>query len=379
VDPRIEEYRDLPHVSGEDIESGTGRLLPLHSAAEDGMTSGKYLFDAGVVLYSKIRPYLRKVAIANFRGLCSADMYPLTFDRSRVCLDFAKYALLSERFTAYAVEASARARMPKLNREQLLAYELPLPLVQEQERIAQELTATLATAEKVRRVSGERLAAAEALPAAYLREVFEGTQARIWPMLRLGKLVTKIGSGITPRGGQSVYVSDGVPLIRSQNVRLLRFDAKGLVFITPEQDEEMRLSRVQPGDVLLNITGASIGRVYVAPADRCPANVNQHVSIIRSITDRLSATFLAAFLASPRFQQFIWETQAGATRQALTKEIIEAFEVPVPPLKEQRQIATGLSSRLEGVESLVGHCLAEVETIMSLPAALLRSAFNGND
>lgn len=88
VDPREPEYSKLPHIYGASIESGTGRLLDYQSAAEDGMTSNKYLFEPGVVLYSKIRPYLRKVTIADFKGVCSADMYPLTVASDEILPEF---------------------------------------------------------------------------------------------------------------------------------------------------------------------------------------------------------------------------------------------------------------------------------------------------
>src|SRR5207245_1195041 len=101
-------------------------------------------------------------------------------------------------------------------------------------------------------------------------------------------------------------------------VHMNRFAPDGLVYITVDQDAEMEGSRVQPNDVLLNITGASIGRVCVVPDELCPANVNQHVSIIR-LDDTLSPHFVAYYLASPKFQEFIDDSQAGATRQALTK------------------------------------------------------------
>lgn len=139
IDPKLPEYRDLPHVNGENIESGTGRLFGIKSAAEDRMTSGKYLFDAGVVLYSKLRPYLRKVALADFRGLCSADMYPLSFDPARVDRRFSLWVLLAKPFTDYAVGESQRARMPKLNRDQLFAWQFPLPSMEQQRRVAEAL------------------------------------------------------------------------------------------------------------------------------------------------------------------------------------------------------------------------------------------------
>ncbi|MBD1826030.1 restriction endonuclease subunit S [Microcoleus vaginatus GB1-A2] len=158
-----------------------------------------------------------------------------------------------------------------------------------------------------------------------------------WQSVRLGEYVKKVGSGITPRGGEAVYLQSGIPLIRSQNVHLNRFEMKGLAFISPEQDKQMKETRVLSGDVLLNITGASIGRVCVVPSELCPANVNQHVCIIR--TDKtIEPSYLALYISNPDFQMFIANTESGATRQALTKAQIEDFQVPVPPLEEQKRI-----------------------------------------
>ncbi len=100
----------------------------------------------------------------------------------------------------------------------------------------------------------------------------------------------------------------------------------------------MEGSRVMHGDVLLNITGASIGRVCVVPDECCPANVNQHVCIVR-VTEDVDPHFIAYFISTPAFQKYILDTQAGATRQALTKALVEAFAVPLPPLSEQKQIS----------------------------------------
>ena len=103
-----------------------------------------------------------------------------------------------------------------------------------------------------------------------------------WRWVRLGDHVTKVGSGVTPLGGHASYKRAGIPLIRSQNVHLNRFNPDGLAFISTEQDAEMETSRVQPGDVLLNITGASIGRVCVVPTE-----------IVRQTSTSTSASFAA--------------------------------------------------------------------------------------
>ena len=174
VDPKESRYRDLPHVNGENIESGTGRLLAVRSAAEDRMTSGKYLFEAGVVLYSKLRPYLKKAAIADFRGLCSADMYPILPKPDKLTLSFLLQIFLSEPFTTYAESESQRARMPKLNRDQLLAYSAPLPPLEEQRRIGGVLKEQMAAVEKVRASAEAELTSINALSAALLRRAFSG-------------------------------------------------------------------------------------------------------------------------------------------------------------------------------------------------------------
>jgi type I restriction enzyme S subunit len=161
--------------------------------------------------------------------------------------------------------------------------------------------------------------------------------AEPWSLKPLKSLAVKIGSGATPSGGRESYFTEGIPLIRSMNVHFAGFEPKGLVFLSDEQAKQLANVTVQPGDVLLNITGASIGRVTTAPPEMAGARVNQHVAIIRPIKE-LDAQFLAKFLASPAIQRMIYYIQVGATREALTKGMIEHFDIPLPPLAEQKRI-----------------------------------------
>jgi type I restriction enzyme S subunit len=135
VDPRGDEYLDMMHVGGANIESQTGELIELKTAREEGLISGKFVFDDTAVLYSKIRPYLMKVARPNFRGLCSADIYPLSVKPDQLDRDYLFYVLLSSKFTDFANAGSARAAMPKVNRDHLFAFPVFLPPVPEQQRI----------------------------------------------------------------------------------------------------------------------------------------------------------------------------------------------------------------------------------------------------
>jgi type I restriction enzyme S subunit len=165
VDPRQMQYQSLLHVGGANIESKTGRLIDLKTAAEEGLKSGKFVFDDSVVLYNKIRPYLLKVARPNFGGLCSADMYPLTPTAGKVTRDFLYYVLMSRRFTDYAISGSNRAGMPKVNREHLFAYHFKLPSIAVQVQVSQHLDTAM---EAVQSLGHEMTAAGDDL--AHLRE-----------------------------------------------------------------------------------------------------------------------------------------------------------------------------------------------------------------
>ena len=127
-------YRNWPLIAPNHVESGTGRLLRIETAVEQSARSGKYAFASGDVVYSKIRPYLRKAVVAPFTGLCSADMYPLRA-KARVDPRFVLAVLLSRRFTDFANSLSTRTGIPKINREQLGSYVFAIPPAKEQKQM----------------------------------------------------------------------------------------------------------------------------------------------------------------------------------------------------------------------------------------------------
>jgi type I restriction enzyme S subunit len=175
-----------------------------------------------------------------------------------------------------------------------------------------------------------------------------------WPRHRLSDLTTKVGSGATPKGGGESYKTTGTPLIRSMNVVFFGFKRNGLVYLDDTQAEQLASVTVQPGDVLLNITGASIGRVSITPTDLAGARVNQHVCIIRP-NAAIAPRFLAAYLSSPDIQALIARDNFGATRQALTRQQILDFVVPVPPKGEQTRIADQLDTLLARIKACNDH------------------------
>jgi type I restriction enzyme S subunit len=163
--------------------------------------------------------------------------------------------------------------------------------------------------------------------------------AQHWQTRRLGELCSKIGSGVTPRGGDSVYTTDSTALIRSQNIYNSDFATQGLAFIDDKQAERMSGVRVAEDDVLLNITGDSVARCCRVPANVLPARVNQHVSIIRTDANQLSPDFLMYYLTSPHMQAIMLSLAgSGGTRKALTKRMIEDFRVPFPDFPTQERV-----------------------------------------
>jgi type I restriction enzyme, S subunit len=158
-----------------------------------------------------------------------------------------------------------------------------------------------------------------------------------WMFVRLGQITNKIGSGSTPRGGREVYVKEGVPFLRSQNVWNDGLRLADVAFITQEEHEAMSGTAVLGNDILLNITGASLGRCALVPPDFGTANVSQHVTIIRP-SDLDVREYLHLCLLSPYSQELIWGRQVGMAREGLSKKVLEQFEIPMPPVAEQRRI-----------------------------------------
>ncbi len=174
VDPRKKEFLDLNHVGAGNIEPKTGILVDLKTAREECLISGKFRFNESMVLYSKIRPYLMKVARPEFDGLCSADMYPLAPLPNQITRDYLFHLLLSKSFTDYAIQGSARAGMPKVNRKHLFEFTVWLPVVTKQKELASKLDELHQETQSLESIYQHKLAALEELKKSLLHQAFTG-------------------------------------------------------------------------------------------------------------------------------------------------------------------------------------------------------------
>jgi type I restriction enzyme S subunit len=195
-----------------------------------------------------------------------------------------------------------------------------------------------------------------------------------WVPINLGDVCTKIGSGATPRGGSEVYLERGpYALIRSQNIYNDGFHHDGLAYIGEQHAAELANVEVLENDVLLNITGDSVARACQVDRHVLPARVNQHVAIIRPDPQKLDPRFLRYFLVSPEMQSKLlsW-AGSGGTRNALTKGMIESFDIPAPDdVNEQRAIAHILGTLDDKIE--LNRRMSE--TLEAVARALFKSWF----
>ena len=223
--------------------------------------------------------------------------------------------------------------------EMLKEFPITIPTLPEQDRIVKILD----DAKRVIDLRKKELDALDKLIKARFVEMFGNPVAneKGWEISLCKNLMSKIGSGATPKGGKESYCDEGISLIRSMNVYNNRFEYKDLAHITDDQAGQLENVTIEKKDVLLNITGASVARCCVVPDDLLPARVNQHVSIIRC-KERILPEFLCCMFTEDNYQRLLWNiaTAGGATREAITKQQIEELMLIVPPIDLQRQYIT---------------------------------------
>ena len=300
--------------------------------------------------------------------------YFVEFDKQQYDLQFLYYLLAT-----LELPRLAKGVKPGINRNEVYALHVHVASLPEQKRIAAILDEAFESIATTKANAEQNLQNARALFESHLQSVFS-QQGNGWIVNRLKSLTTKIGSGATPRGGGETYKTEGIPLIRSMNVHDTEFRHKNLAFLDDSQAAGLSNVVVYSKDVLLNITGASVARCCLAPEDVIPARVNQHVSIIRPIADKLDAEFLHYLLISKPYKDRLLQTgeDGGSTRQAITKAQIEEFAIEYPnDLGAQRIIASKLDALREETQNLESLYQRKLEALDELKQSLLHQAFTG--
>lgn len=344
-------------------------------AAGSTIGSSKQIVQSGDVLLSRIVPHIRRAWIVGEnrgRRLIASGEW-IVFRSPRFHPAYLRHALMADAFHSQFMNtvAGVGGSLLRARPTHVAKILIPLPSLAEQRRIADILDK--ADGIRRKRREGSRLTE-QLLPSAFL-EMFGdfGANPKGWEVVSLGGITRLVTSGLTPTGGSSVYLDDGPLFIRSQNVLMNRLDLSDAACLPESIHEAMNRTKVHDGDVLLNITGASIGRVtWVAGLSR-EANVNQHVCIIRLDRDRATPEFVSVFLSLPFGQRQIGNMETGASRQGLNHEQVRSLKVPLPPLPDQKRFSRFVQMLLKNRAE--HECaLRESETLFQ---ALVQRAFRG--
>lgn len=364
------------------LSAGNGFIMQSEKYSRDnaGQSLKKY-----ILLKQGELAYNHGASKAKQFGCC----YELTEPEARIPYVYHCFKINDHEYTPFIAMALNNAKMDKqlkrlvsssvrmdgllnISFEDYMSVTLHLPSSTEQKHIADFL-------KKI----DERIAAQEKLLASLkkykrglLRAYFvtdnwksQGT----WSKCKLGACCSKIGSGKTPKGGSSVYANQGIMFLRSQNVLWGTLDISEVSFIDEATNSTMQSSEVRFGDVLLNITGASIGRSCIYTSnDR--ANVNQHVCIIRlsqESKERLLPEFLLQQILSDRIQQQVMDCQNGGSREGLNFQQIADFNIVIPEMEEQRKIC----GMLKAFDQKLCNEEISLKALFSLRTSLMQQLF----
>ena len=349
-----------PRPSQKPRQDATVGFVPMTAVSEEGgfgwwpriyeeVAKGYTYFVDGDVLVAKITPCFENgkgayaEGLPGGKGFGSTEFHVLRSGRD---LDerYLYYLTRTGQFRARgAANMQGSAGQRRVPTDFLRSYRIPLPPLPEQRRIAE----ILGTWDEAIALVERRIAAARRRKQGLMQRLLTGQVrfpgfAGAWREVRLGEVTTKVGSGLTPRGGRDVYLDAGISLLRSQNVLIGSLSLADVAYISNEQHQIMSGTIVRPYDVLLNITGASIGRCCMVPPSLEEANVNQHVCIIRADTTRLEPAFLESLLISDIGQRQVLASQAGGNRQGLNFQQIRRFRLSLPSSAEQRAISEAI-------------------------------------
>jgi type I restriction enzyme, S subunit len=369
----IDRFVGLEHIEPENLHIRRWGLVA------DGTTFTN-TFKRGQVLFGKRRAYQRKVAVADFDGVCSSDIYVFeSKDPSVLLPELVPFICQSEGFYDYAVKTSAGSLSPRTNWSHLANYEFPLPPVDEQRRIADLLWA----ADDV--ISGHQdvLEKLENLNVRETEKLFskgiddsETTQTEIgnipshWELKQLQEVTSTVNNGFV---GQSAkhYVSKGIPYLLGKNVRENRIDLDGLTYITKEFHESSIRSQLKTGDVL-TVQSGHVGVSCVVPPEFDGANCHA-IIISRPIPDVISGYFLSHYFNSQIGRQRLSGLYVGTTIPHINTSDLRKFKIPVPPFSEQKAIVEICETIVQRIKDIQNH----IEISRNLKGQLL-SKFLGN-
>jgi len=203
-------------------------------------------------------------------------------------------------------------------------------------------------------------------------EIFQKIEVK-----KLKYFTFKITSGSTPLGGSATYIDKGIPFLRSQNIHFDGLSLEKVSFISDDVHNSMKRSQLRQKDILINITGASIGRVTFIPKDFKEGNVNQHVCIVRINHKKAYYKYISLFLSTNYGQNQVFVNQVGTSREGLTFDDLGNFRIIFPSKNEQKQISKYLDSKLIHFDNTIEKTKQSITKLKLAKQSLISEAVTG--
>ncbi|MCX7553721.1 restriction endonuclease subunit S [Marinicella sp. S1101] len=333
VDPKETQYAELTLIAPNHIESGSGRILLTETASAQGAISGKYLVKKGDVIYSKIRPYLQKSAVAEEECLCSADMYPLSCN-SEVYPEYLNMILLGARFTYYANSCSARTGIPKLNREDMSAFSIEYPPLYEQKAIADLLATWDEAIEKTERL----IQAKEANLKGQIQKLIS-QRCDFWPHVKPKRIFDTITEKNFPNE-ELLSVTQHLGVIPRNML-------EGRVMSPDGTTANYKL--ISRGDFVISLRSFQGGIEY----SNYKGIISPAYTVLRPKI-KLNSDYYRLFFKSYIFIKKYLNLAVIGIRDGKQVSISDflCIKIPVPPLEEQKKIAGVLSIYQQEIDLL---------------------------
>ena len=364
-----------------------------HNVTSEDTTTYKYV-EVGDFVINKMKAWQGSMAVSDYEGIISPAYYVCSFTDNELDRKYIHYLLRNEAYKPEYLRLSTGLRVDQwdLGIDDFMKIPIILPPLPEQQRIASYLDKKCGEIDELIALQEKMIAQLTEYKQAVITEAVTkglapnaklvpsgidwiGDVPEGWKVVKLSFLTSKIGSGSTPTGGASVYVQEGVKFLRSQNVHFEGLDLSDVAHISEEIDEEMKGTRVKAGDILLNITGGSIGRCYYVDSSLGRANVNQHVSIIRP--SKIETFYLKYYLQSFAGQNQVSLLQTGGNREGLSAAALGNFKILLPPLPEQQRIAAFLDTKCSEIDSLIALKRKKMEALRDYKKSVIYEAVTG--
>ena len=361
----------LPYVGLEHVEKERGHFADDFVPMPLNMLATNFRFTPKHVLYGKLRPYLNKVVLPDFDGVCTTEILPILPNEEKLDRTFLWAVLLSPAFVSWATSQISGANLPRLDPKLLAEYEIPLPPLTEQKRIA----SLLRRADRLRQLRRTAHDLGDALLQSVFLELFGDplVNDKGWKVRNLRSISSKFSDG--PFGSDlksEHYVPEGVRVIRLQNVGVGNLIDDDQAYISEEHFAELSKHRCLPGDVIVGTLGDPNLRAMILP-DSIPQALNKADCIqIRVNPKYCNNQFVCWLLNMPQTLQLASGMIHGQTRARINMGRLAELEVPVPPLSLQEEFA-GVVARVESLRGRMGERERQVNGLFE---SLLAEAFS---